>query len=106
MQCLAVFPFKDATGKWHNVMKFAEGLFPESLKLTLSDMGFEQEEIEGITKKETTSRASTPAQEPRRHRQDQGWRGQRWQWQGWSGQPALAPPGWRGQGWRGQVWQV
>ena len=93
------FPFKDATGKWHNVMKFAEGLFPESLKLTLSDMGFEQEEIEGITKKETTSRAATPALGPKRHRQDQSWRDQHWQCQGWWGQ------GWRGQGWRGQDWQ-
>ena len=93
------FPFKDRAGTWHNILEFREGLFPESLKLVLSDLGFVQEEIERITKKETTSRASTPAQRPKRPRQDQGWRGQHWQSQGWRGQ------GWRGQDWQGQDWQ-
>ena len=104
------FRFKDSLGNWQNNPQFPEGIFVAALKGTLRQMGFEQHEVEEITKKsvKSASRASTPAQGPKRHCWDhrQDWRDQHWQSQGWWGQGGQRDQGWqRSQGWRRKDWQ-
>ena len=80
------FPFKDRNGVWHNVLlKFPAGLFEESFKRTLLDVGFSDDEIATLTQPAIARR---PKLNTRSFAQ-QGGQG----WQGW--QSAWSASSWR-----------